>query len=137
MSDYLAIPPAEIIAPDPLPLVPVNVRLDVDGVHREYMTLGQLVTPGLCITPGMIDHGFSGRWSITHMESGHALTRHQGCLPCVVQAGKAIADEGLDWTRPFETLTAEPRAEAAAHIYRDQMQDCTAYGCYPMPVGVS
>ncbi len=108
--------------------IAVTVRKSSNRIEVE----GQIVAPGLAITPYLNDDctPHEGWLNITHIPSGlriHGGAFCKGCIPAAV----VLADEsGVDWTADETTVKADPRAKkAASDLLALQLDACPVGDC--------
>jgi hypothetical protein len=99
---------------------------------RGLTLVGEVIVPGLAITPAVGPEGFTGYWCLSHVPSGRPMNQW-GFLDIddLRAAVKPIVDAGLIWDVPAGELTAEARAVAQKALQektdeirrQDQIQD--------------
>jgi hypothetical protein len=80
---------------------------------RGLTLVGEVIAPGLAITPAVSPEGFTGYWCLTHIPSGRQLNQF-GFLDIddLRNAAKPIIDAGINWDIPAGDLPAEASAVA-------------------------
>lgn len=78
-------------------------------------------TPGLVITPGVCDNGFSGYFILTHAPSGYAVGRHGDDIYTIQRIADALAELPIDWTADKDTVLAaiNEHSEALSKAYTE------------------
>lgn len=107
----------------------VAVIVKHENAITEYPMVGEVIAPGLAITPAVYHGGFTGKWTVTHTPSGWSITRANVCLPCVRRNVHILTDADVDWTRVRDAVVTDPKAIVAASAFRDVTGDCTADDC--------
>ncbi|GAA4982061.1 hypothetical protein [Actinopolymorpha pittospori] len=117
----------------------VAIRTPVPGLTL----VGEVIAPGLAITPAVGLDGFTGYWSLIHIRSGQQVNQF-GFLDIddLRAAAKPIIDAGISWDVPAGDLTDEARMVAQTalqqkvdEIHRqDQIQDHEAPFAVPAEV---
>lgn len=92
-------------------LIEIPLANSDDDSTMPTQTYGEIVTPGLAITPGLWGDGiprFNGGWDVTHVGSGTRISggRTLHCLACVRDYAAAAIRSGIDWTLPQPEITA-------------------------------
>lgn len=109
---------------------PEIVRLVVDPRDREIWPDGVLVGgvmfgEHLAVTPGLSRHqGFSGRWVVTHVPTGHTIHSRQMCIGCAERSARFALESGVDWSQPEADIKANPFAAAVARGIATIGDDC-------------
>lgn len=92
--------------------IPLKTR---DGTKNPTPAVGEIVAPGLVITPEIgYDVRLTGRWVLTHVESGRATNGHDNgaCLACIRDYAEFVIATGIDWTKPHSDLADIVRVQA-------------------------
>ena len=110
---------------------------------RGLTLIGEVITPGLAITPAVGPEGFTGYWCLSHLPSGRMMNQW-GFLDIddLRAAAKPIVDAGINWDVPAGELTPEARAVAEKALQektdeirrQDQIQDWEAPFVLPAEV---
>jgi hypothetical protein len=117
-------------SPRPIELVPVTVlcRFDPTGEILSVPLMGELVAPGLAITPAVHDGTFQGGWTFTHLPSGHCVVPRAMCLNCCRSMASSLATFGA-WNRDADGVTGDDRAKPLISALVKAVVDCDGYRC--------
>jgi hypothetical protein len=76
---------------------------------------GELIAPGLAITPAVIDGvTVPDRYALTHVPSGQRITPWRAtCRTHLQQARRIAIESGVAWDANADTVRADPRAHGA------------------------
>lgn len=111
-----------------------------DGKETVLKVIGEIVAPGLAITP-MISADedgavfYDGGFHVIHLASGKHLDNGQqvSCHGCITRYAKELAALGIDWTGPHERIAgvlianeqvAEALAAAATALFGCDGAEC-------------
>lgn len=109
---------------------PELVRLAVDPDDREIwpdgvQVAGVMFGEHLAVTPGLDrDHGFSGRWGVTHVPTGQTIHVSTMCIGCAERAATIAVTSGVDWGAPKPELLADAGAKEVAKTIREIALEC-------------
>jgi hypothetical protein len=83
----------------------IDIRARISGVEVVMPIFGEIVAPGLAITPAIDGTGlYAGGWTLTHVASGWQLSRRESmCLGCCRDLVARVAPVA-DWTQPVRDL---------------------------------
>ncbi|MEU6206393.1 hypothetical protein ABZ814_22745 [Micromonospora musae] len=113
-------------------IITVNVLArENDNAPIDTIALaGELLAPGLAITPALLDGALSGGWTVTHLPSGKAVSAGAGaCLACLRFAAKALVEADVDWTRDGDAIKDDPAASRAGHEFGSAAYECGGVDC--------
>ena len=117
----------------------VTIATPVPGLSL----VGEVIAPGLAITPAVGPDGFTGYWCLTHIRSGRQVNQF-GFLDIddLRAAARPIIDAGSNWDVPAGDLTDEAHKVAQTALQekvdeirgQDQIQDYEAPFVVPAEV---
>ena len=99
-----------------------------DAPILSFELYGELVLPGLALTPAVKDAAYHGAWTFTHIASGKCLAKAL-CMDCARTALRLDAVRDVDWTRPGPDVIADGGAKAAARLVAEIESKCAGWKC--------
>lgn len=101
-----------------------------------YEVMGEVVAPGLAITPEIVADAdgnilYRGGFLLTHLSTGRRLNGGPwggSCISCIRAFAKTVVESGIDWTRPRSELAAlvAERGDAIKSVLAAAAEMCDA-----------
>lgn len=113
-------------------LTMLTLRYTVNGAPVNLPMAGELLFPGLAVTPAVSGGQWQGGWQVVHLATGRPLTtadRAGLCLPCLRHATASPVFKTVDWTVDGETLDADLNAQASIGRLAQVWAGCGGTDC--------